>query len=224
MKLRSLPRLLVGGAVIFVGVGFLLDGLDVWEFGSFMATWWPILIVLAALASFSTNPQAPLWPLFVAGAATLLLLNNTDVIAVDAWQVIWPAAVIVVGLSFFLQRGNPMKAKQNREDTSDFTLAFSGVESVNKSSNYTGGKINVLFGGVDLDLRQAEMKGNEAVLDIFVAFGGVELKVPKDWVVHVNGLPLFGGWEDSTEKPTAKKAPVLEVRGTCLFGGVEVKN
>lgn len=34
----------------------------------------------------------------------------------------------------------------------------------------------------------------------------------------------FGGMEDRSAKPEAAEAPTLYVKGTCLFGGVEIKN
>ena len=33
---QSLPKLLFGGAIVFLGVGFLLDGVGVWSFGDFL--------------------------------------------------------------------------------------------------------------------------------------------------------------------------------------------
>lgn len=221
--LQSLPRLLIGGGIVLLGLGFLLDGFGVWNFGQLFSDWWPVLIILAGLASFSTNPRMPLWPLFVVAAGTLVLLQNLAVVDVDVWQIIWPSILIAAGLSFVL-RGSFMRPQPVSGKSSDISLAFSGVESVNKSSDYTGGKINVAFGGVELDLREAKIKNDSATLEIFVAFGGVEIRVPKDWDVRTNGLPLFGGWEDTTAKPTGKKPPVLEISGTCMFGGVEIKN
>lgn len=220
---QTVPRLLFGGAIVFLGLGFLLDGFGVWSFGEFFGNWWAVLIILAGLISIYSNPRMPLWPLFIVAAGTLLLLQNLEVIDVSVWQVIWPTALIVAGLSFVIQGGfgRPQKVS---DSSSDISLAFSGVESTNTSDDYRGGKINVAFGGVELDLREAKIAGDTARLEIFVAFGGVELRVPKEWEVRTSGLPLFGGWEDGTRKPTGKKPPVLEISGTCLFGGVEIKN
>lgn len=220
---QSLPRILIGSGIVFLGVGFLLDGLDVWNFSQFFSDWWPALIILAGLASLYTNPRMPLWPLFIIGAGALILMQNLAVIDVDVWKIIWPTVLIVAGLSFVL-RGSFMRPQAVNDKSTDISLAFSGVESANTSSEYTGGKINAAFGGVELDLRDAKLKNNHAVLEIFVAFGGVEIRVPKEWEVRTNGLPLFGGWDSTASKPSSKKPPVLEITGTCMFGGVEIKN
>lgn len=222
MRIKSLPQLIVGGAIVLVGVGFLLDAFNAWDFSSFMSEWWPVLVMLVGFASLLTNPTMPLWPLFIIGAGALLLVGTLDIADFEVWQVIWPAALIVFGLSFFFRQLMP-RPKAVQDNKSDLFVAFSGIESANKSDKYQGGSLSAVFGGIKLDLSQATIK-DRAKLDVFTAFGGVELIVPENWVVHTSGLPLFGGWEDKTRKPSVNKAPVLEVHGTCIFGGVEIKN
>lgn len=222
MKVKSLPQLLVGGAVIFVGVGFLLDALNAWDFSSLIADMWPVLVMAVGLASLLTNPSAPLWPAFIIGAAVLALLRNLDVVDFDVWQVIWPMAIIVFGLSFFFDKlfpgGRPVQS-----EASDLFVAFSGIDTVNRSTKYQGGRLTALFGGIKLDLREAKLS-KDARLDVFTAFGGVEILVPDSWAVNAHGLPLFGGIENKARSKAGAKGPVLNVRGTCLFGGVGIKN
>jgi len=40
--------------------------------------------------------------------------------------------------------------------------------------NFRGGRLVAVFGGIEIDLWQAEMEGDEAVLQIDAIFGGVE--------------------------------------------------
>ena len=54
--------------------------------------------------------------------------------------------------------------------------------------------------------------------------GGVEIRVPPDWVVDTRLLPLLGGFEDATEQKPADDAPRLVIRGTVVMAGAEVKN
>ena len=46
--------------------------------------------------------------------------------------------------------------------------------------------------------------------------------VPKDCKVIANGTGIFGGW-DSKIASRDIKSPVLEITGSAIFGGVEVK-
>ncbi len=222
MKQPLSGQSLVGLLIIALGVGFLLDALNLWNFSVILADWWPLLIVAMGLLTLLSNPKEILWPFVMIGAGMLLLLRQLDAVSFNVWSLIWPILLIVVGFSFITDRLSP-KPKQSGDDGIDLFVAFSGLDISNKSSNFTGGKATVLFGGMTLDLRHAKVK-KEAYINSFTGFGGLELKVPDTWIVKTSGMPLFGGWEDKTTKPTAKNAPVLHVRGTCLFGGVEIKN
>ena len=70
------------------------------------------------------------------------------------------------------------------------------------------------MGGVTLDLRQAKMTPEGAVLDAFAFWGGIEIKVPESWQVRGEVIPLMGGFEDKTRpKPGA-------VEGTLVIPGL----
>ena len=60
---------------------------------------------------------------------------------------------------------------------------------------------------------------------VFVAFGGIEVKVPDGWHVVIRGFPIFGGFENKTARDKLPaEAPTLVVNATVLFGGLEVKH
>jgi Domain of unknown function (DUF5668) len=221
MNTKSLPRLIIAGTVVILGLGFLLDGFNAWNFGDVLSTWWPLIIVLIGLASLFNNPSAPLWPLFVVVAGILLVLRENNTIDFEVWNIIWPIGLILIGLSFIFERLQPSHTVH--EDSADILVAFSGNDSAVTTDDFKGGNLTALFGGIKLDLRQAKIK-DTAKINVFAAFGGAEIIVPKEWRVQTGGLPIFGGWENKAEKPSDKKAPLLDIRGTCLFGGVEVKN
>jgi hypothetical protein len=79
------------------------------------------------------------------------------------------------------------------------------------------------MGGVGIDMRDASITEVDAVIDVFVWAGGIELMVPEDWVVVSKVVPIMAAYEDAT-KPKADSRKRLIVRGLVLMGGVEVKN
>jgi hypothetical protein len=86
-------------------------------------------------------------------------------------------------------------------------------------------EILAVFGGAELDLREAVLPGNEITIKATCVFGGVEIVVPPEMRVIDSGTAIFGGREisgDSAESGQAG-APVLHVTGACVFGGIEVK-
>jgi predicted membrane protein len=78
------------------------------------------------------------------------------------------------------------------------------------------------MGGVELDLSKATV-AHEAVIDVFVLMGGLELRVPENVIVKSKAVCILGGVEDKTNPADAVKAPVIYLDGTVIMGGVEIK-
>ena len=87
--------------------------------------------------------------------------------------------------------------------------------------DYSGGSVTAIFGGVELDLRQAKIKDG-TVIDVFTFCGGVNINMPDDVIVKNEVHGILGGSEDKTvSKSSAKKT--IYLRGECVLGGLEVK-
>lgn len=86
--------------------------------------------------------------------------------------------------------------------------------------------INV-FGGAELDFTQAEMQPGCTTIRVFAMFGGAEITVPKDMYVQVDGVGIFGGFDDSASQgrrpPTDNVTSWIRIKGFALFGGVSVE-
>lgn len=102
---------------------------------------------------------------------------------------------------------------------------FSGRDRRLTGPGFRGGTVTAIFGGYNLDLRQAELPASTVELQATAVFGGVEIRVPESWNVQADGAALLGSIENKTRPPIEEAAPIrLVVRGTALFGGVEIKN
>lgn len=98
-----------------------------------------------------------------------------------------------------------------------------GVSRGSSSRAFRGGDLLAIMGGLEIDLRRAAIHG-EAVMDVFVVWGGVEIRVPEDWTVSSHIVPLMAGVEDKTRPPQGATTHHLILRGFALMGGVEIKN
>jgi hypothetical protein len=81
-----------------------------------------------------------------------------------------------------------------------------------------------VFGGADLDLREAVLPGKEFSIRAVSVFGGVNITVPPEMRVTDSGVAVFGGRDipcDSAESGRPD-APVLRLSGACVFGGISV--
>lgn len=213
-------RLFFGALIVAVGTILLLDNAGTLDAGEVFGTWWPAVVILAGVLTFAANPRH--WPvaLIITGVGVAFLLSRLDI--VDLGNVILPAAIILVGLLVIFGRG--LGARTEAGDRVNSFNVFSGSEIASHSKQFQGGSISAVFGGAEVDLRDA-LPADGAEVDVFTAFGGVEVSVPRGWHVAVRGLPLFGGIENATAKEEIPAdAPVLAVNATVLFGGLEIKH
>ncbi|MCC2307519.1 LiaF transmembrane domain-containing protein [Cellulomonas chengniuliangii] len=221
MERRPAAQALIGILIVAVGVIALLNQLDVIDvaLGELIATWWPVVVIAIGAAGLVTTPRAWPAPLAVAGAGCVLLAGRLGVVDGGVWPLIWPTVVIVVGLSFLARAASA----GDDERTVTASAIWWGAQRRPLTQDFRGAQLSALMGGVDLDLRQAQIVGS-ADIRAFVMWGGVDVKVPPSWRVEITGLPLLGGWDNRTKTPTDPLAPVLRVRVIALMGGVDVKS
>jgi hypothetical protein len=83
-----------------------------------------------------------------------------------------------------------------------------------------------VFGGADLDLRDAILPGREITIKAISVFGGMSITVPPEMRVVDSGVAVFGGRDVSGETPESESpgAPVLRIQGACVFGGISIKH
>lgn len=81
-----------------------------------------------------------------------------------------------------------------------------------------------VMGGCELDLRNAEIDGDEVVINCFSLMGGIEIIVPEGISVDFSALPLLGGTECTInpDVPIIPGSPRVIVRALAIMGGVEV--
>lgn len=80
-----------------------------------------------------------------------------------------------------------------------------------------------LFGGVDLDLREAIFDAPTVEISGLICFGGLDIKVPEGVEVRDHTVAIFGGTDTKKLEPPEPGAPVVVLKGFALFGGVDVK-
>jgi len=131
------------------------------------------------------------------------------------------------GANTTADNNNQPKSDNSTGDDIDIVAIFNAIKRRITSDNFLGGRISVLFGGVDLFLNDCKLGKGEQVLDISCLFGGVDLYVPRDWRIIVKTVTIFGGFDDHRFQDTSNIASddrVLIVRGFVLFGGGDIKN
>lgn len=81
-----------------------------------------------------------------------------------------------------------------------------------------------VMGGVDVDLRDAEVDPDGFTLSTVAVMGGVDVIVPDGMAVEVGGFAIMGAREVSAVQPADPDAPVIRIQAYALMGGVEIRN
>ena len=142
---------------------------------------------------------------------------------------LWPLILVAIGVSLIVKRNKIEEGKKDLGDDSDFVdelAVFSGAERIITSKSFKGGKLTSIFGGTMLNLNNADLDWGTNVLDVFVMFGGCDIRVPSDMNVKVKVTAIFGGFSDERKvinDNEANEGKELIIKGLVLFGGGEVK-
>ena len=221
MDRRPPVQVFLGVLIVTVGVIALLIQLDLVDLnlGQLAADWWPLIVIGVGLAALVTVPRAWVGPTIIIAVGVLFLLQTLDLLDVNLWEILWPVAIILVGLSLITSFGS----RSNEDDTINSTVFWWGSQRKTRSRQFKGGSLTAIMGGIEVDLREADIV-DKAEIAIFALWGGVEVKVPPTWRVRVSGLPIMGGWDDKTTLPIVDGAPELIVHVTAIMGGAEIKS
>ena len=227
MKKNFLVRAFFGVTIAAFGGVLLLRNLEIIKFDSWHLFWgtvWAVGLILAGLMTIFSSRRASLrvWGLLLMTIGVSIGLGAYGVINISVWKIFWPVMLIAIGLMVSVGSGGHKRSKKSVADDSgnEKIAIFYGEESRVKG-DYTGGSATAIFGGVELDLRRANIKDG-AVIDIFTFCGGVSISLPDDVIVKNEVRGILGGSEYKTvSKSSAKKTIIL--RGECILGGLEVK-
>jgi len=224
---------LVPGAIILaLGLIFLLDAMGYIRARSFFQ-FWPVILIVVGISKL-TRRDGRMWGVIVLLFGVFLQLSNLG-IGKFTWSQFWPLLLIAGGAMAMWSAIQARKdlpplpeGDADPRNTLDENAIFGGVEKRLNSRDFRGGRLQAIFGGIELDLRDADMSETEAVIHTNALFGGIELRVPETWFVAARGQGVFGGFSDSTRysPPSDPEKPkkTLIILGTALFGGVEIRN
>ena len=227
MKKNFLVRAFFGVTIVALGGILLLRNLEIIKFDSWNVFWgtvWAAGLVLAGLVTIVSSQRllTRAWGLLLMAAGVSVGLNAYGIIDVSIWKLFWPVVLIAVGLMmvFSIGSANRKRAEKSGTDDNEKVAIFYGEQS-RVRGDYTGGLLTAIFGGVDLDLRQANIKDG-AIIDVFTFCGGININLPDDVIVKNEVRGVLGGSDDKTmSKPSAKKT--IYLRGECVLGGLEIK-
>jgi hypothetical protein len=144
---------------------------------------------------------------------------------------LWPILLVAFGGLLLYKFYNPafdIPRKSNNSPDQAFISESNIMAGTNKkvfSKNFEGGQITCVMGGAQIDLTEADL-AERAGLRVFILMGGLELRVPKEWNLLIDVLPIMGGVEDQITKfpvSVVEKDKTFYLTGNVVMGGVEIK-
>ena len=172
------PNLVIGLTIMAVGLALLLDTLGVRDLASMMK-YWPALIVLfgASLVAQAFHPVAPATPRKAQSGVPCFFL-------------------FLLAVAMFWTFGLP------GIETSAAGLRISAAGVMGKAQttgtgDVRSGRVAAVMGRSSLDLRQVQLgPGEEMIVDVFVAMGRADVRIPDHWVVDWSALPIMGSLDE----------------------------
>jgi hypothetical protein len=119
--------------------------------------------------------------------------------------------------------GAAFAAPAARRPTSFVLSIFGGSDRAGRWRVAERLRVVNIFGGADLDLREATLTAPEVSITVVSIFGGSDIVVPEGVHVELSSFALFGG--DKLELGGAEAAlgaPVVHVHCVSIFGGTDV--
>jgi len=244
-------KALVG--LVLLGLGFilLLRTLDIFFIPSWIFSWPVFLILIGVFIGSRQGYDRP--SAFMPLAIGALFLSNKIIPDMELSRFFWPFLIIGLGTWLVFGRKNKLRAEdftswdkrvepENNdtnftgetterpafepltEDRIESVSVFGGVKKNIVSKNFQGGEIVNFFGGCEINLMQADIKGR-AKIEVVQVFGGTKIIVPANWTIHSEMVAVFGGIEDK-RPPQLNVIPdkILVIEGTSIFGGIDIKS
>ena len=126
----------------------------------------------------------------------------------------------VVASAVFAKRAMPSRGDEESDEI-ELVAIFDGIDLKSRAKSFKGGSMLAWFGGIAVDLREAELAPG-AKLSVRTLFGGIAVKTPANWRIKSDVKVLAGGIDARNPPQVDANAPVLLLDGMAIFGGVAV--
>src|SRR5579872_1158598 len=177
--------------IMAIGAMFLLDNMGIVSFHD-VARYWPVILIALGVVRLveSHGTGSLVFGAILTGIGGLLLLDNLGIFYFD-WRLFWPAILIGLGILMLIRTlewqdraPRPGYSANEAAEPGKLNLwtLFGGGERVVDAKDFRGGEVSAMFGGYEIDLRNAALADGQATIDVNVMFGGAEIRIPNTWM------------------------------------------
>jgi len=213
-------RTSLGLVLIIVGLVLTLDSAGVLRTDGF-GRWWPLLLVGVGVVKVRQPREDGQR---AAGVAFLMLGSLFLFTSVLSVRSAWPLLMVAFGAFLLWQGVDGPRLETIKVSESPYLSEMVLIGFAKRGQcplDFRGGSVTAVIGGVELDLRKANLTGT-AYLDVVAFWGGIEIKVPAGWTVDGRVVTLMGAFENKVDSPPVSGGPHLVLRGHAIMGAVIV--
>ncbi|MDR0940558.1 MAG: cell wall-active antibiotics response protein [Mediterranea sp.] len=227
---------IIATAAIFIIVGLLFLGRNLGliddEMFHAIVSWQTLLIVIGLLQLLKER--------YVSGVILVVVGAYFLSPVPFGLSTYWPVLLIGIGVLILskLWRGGQQgwcqvhtSHEQGKEEVNiedgfiESDVSFGASKHIMLDPVFRGGKLNLSFGSILLDLRRTRLEERITYLNVDASFGGIDIFVPSHWDVKVDVNNTLGGVDDKrTLSPDPDREHQLVIRGNISFSGITVKS
>lgn len=250
--MKKANGVIIGSLFILVGLLYAGSALNLFEFTIFFPGWWTLFIIVPCLYALTRAKEDKAVPLVGLLIGICLLINAQNfgfhieffpmaiavVCILIGWKLIFPQKKSQQSVEYtYNSATGETKTTQeaSTDETTSDTRKASGFITVNAvfggkdvcvdNECFTGADINVVLGGVDLNLKNAIIS-EDVYINVSSVLGGVDIFVPANVRVVTDGCStLLGGIDINNSYANFHDAdsPKLIIKGNCVLGGIDIK-
>ncbi|MBE5960039.1 MAG: hypothetical protein E7256_01430 [Lachnospiraceae bacterium] len=221
---NKVSNVLWGVFWIVLGVGIAGNAFHIWDFTLFFRGWWTLFIIVPCAISMINNGFGNGSMIGLVIGILLLLAQRNILDGSVLRKLIVPIILVLIGINIMFRGIFTANKKMhlNVEFGPGQNAIFGGKTQCYTGEIFRGTEANAIFGGVKLDLRDAQIP-EDAVIDASAIFGGIDIFVPQDIRVKVSSTSLFGGTTNHVKGRVPDDAKTIYINTTCMFGGVDIR-
>ncbi len=223
MRNFKFGTLVLGILLIAVGVIYAGNVLNIWDIAFFFRGWWTLFIIVPCVVSMFNNGVST-GNLIGTAVGVLLLLNAQRIVPMDIiFKLLVPAILVAIGIKLLFGNNYTRRFKSINSGSSSYGAYF-GEQRLNYNGLvFNGVDVSSIFGSVTIDLRGAIIQ-NEAAINVTCIFGGVDILCSENQPIKSGCLSIFGGVSNKNSNVVNDQIPTVYLGGSCIFGGVSIKN
>jgi len=223
-------RKFIGLVLVVLGALVLADTLNV--FGEDVSLWsymWPSVLILFGLSGLIRKGSFRIISAFLIVVGGFYLAKNFGVEWFQDKELhLFALFLVLLGIQllFFsgwtnISRHRHDFIRPSRNNGKDLSAFMGGLDEKIVSDDFKGCSITAVMGGAEVDLSEVKIN-QDVVVECTAVMGAVEVTLPRNVRIIVNGTPVMGGYENTN--PGDQTAPfAIIVQYTSVMGAVEIR-